>query len=71
MILNAVSKAVAGALRASKPSLLQNEVAKVSGALAVSSEYTFSKFDIVEKAAVMTNTLYVTLVCRPLIRPFP
>lgn len=38
MFLSAVSKAAVGALRVTKP-LLQNEVAKVSGALAVNSEY--------------------------------
>lgn len=40
MILNAVSRATAGALRATKPSLLQNEIAKVLGVLAVNSKYT-------------------------------
>lgn len=41
MILNAVSRATAGALRVAKPSLLQNEVAKVSSILAVNSKYIF------------------------------
>lgn len=38
MILSAVSKAAVGALRAAKPSLLQNEVARASSVLAVNSE---------------------------------
>lgn len=38
-MLNVVSKAAAGALRAVKPTLLQNEVARISGALSVNSEY--------------------------------
>ncbi|CAL7933376.1 unnamed protein product [Xylocopa violacea] len=36
-MLSAVSKAAAGALRAVKPTLLQNEVTKISGALSVNS----------------------------------
>ncbi|XP_011701372.1 PREDICTED: ATP synthase subunit beta, mitochondrial-like [Wasmannia auropunctata] len=43
MILSAVSKAAAGALRVAKPSLLQNELTKVSSVLAINSEYIFCK----------------------------
>ncbi|KAG8039505.1 hypothetical protein G9C98_008148 [Cotesia typhae] len=44
MMLNAVTKAAAGALRAVKPTLLQPEVAKVSGVLSVNRrEYAAAK----------------------------
>lgn len=41
MMLSAVSKAAAGALRIAKPCLIQNEAAKVSSAFAINSKYAF------------------------------
>jgi hypothetical protein len=52
MFLSAVSKAAVGALRVTKPSLLQNEVAKVSGVLAVNSEYASGDFTSREKLMI-------------------
>lgn len=42
MMLSAVSKAAAGALKAVKPTLLQQESAKIAGVLSVNSEYLFT-----------------------------
>lgn len=72
MMLNAVTKAAAGALRAVKPALLQPEVAKVSGVLSVNSEYKIiynSPFQLLSKKISRTKTFSSPTFYRPFSLP--